>query len=725
MTATDTCTTAAPDEAENAVISEPSLRRRPSGKIKSCHLQRSAIVYVRQSSLVQVNEHLESKDRQYALASYAEELGWAKQQVTVIDEDQGKSGRDSKHRTGFQRLLTEVTLGHVGLVMGLEMSRLARSSKDWHHLLELCALFGTLLGDQDGIYNPTDSNDRLLLGLKGTMSEFELLTMRNRLQRGLVNKAERGELHIAPPIGYQRCPSGEIVLDRDEQVRSIIHLIFDKFDELGTARKVLIYLVENQIRLGYRWNRGPRMGELEWRTPNYGTILRILTHPNYAGAYVFGRKDRGPASQRRDSNWGNSNRYRAGAWRVQLKDCFPAYITWDHYEAIQERIQANTTRNRNAGAPREGCALLAGLAVCGHCGRRFQPYYPRGATYPHYVCRRDQELIQQKTCRGTAARVIDEMVVQQLHEALQPASVKLSLRAIDDSRAERKRLHIQWSKNVERARYETQRAERQYQSVEPENRLVARTLEANWETKLAEQQRIEDEFNRFASETPLQLTEDERAKIAELSNDVQALWNAETTTNSDRKEIIRCLIDKVTILVQHDSQLCDVTIQWKGGYASEHEVIRPVHTLRQLRDTETLRERIAQLKQDNKTDAAVADQLNAEGFIPARCPRGFNAKIVANMRRQFGLAKQSVPERLQQHEWWVPALAKRLGTRAAKLNRWAALGWCHARRSERCNSRWIVWANPGELDRLEQLCQQSQPGRTSYPATLTTPGKRS
>lgn len=726
MTATENHTAATVvEDGKAADLGSSSSRSRFSSKIKSGHLQRSAIVYVRQSTLVQVNEHLESKARQYGLASHAEELGWSKHQISVIDEDQGKSGRDAANRTGFQRLLTEVTLGHVGLVLGLEMSRLARSSKDWHHLLELCALFETLLGDQDGVYNPTDSNDRLLLGLKGTMSEFELLTMRNRLQRGLINKAERGELHIAPPIGYQRLPSGEVVLDTDEQARNVIHLIFDKFDELGTARKVLIYLVRNQLRLGYRWNRGPRRGELEWRRANYGAVLRILTHPNYAGAYVFGRRRSGSASSKRSGKQGDGNRYRADGWRILLKDGFPAYIDWNRYEAIQRRIQTNTTWRCEAGSARGGSALLAGIAVCGRCGRRLQPYYPGGTSHPHYLCRRGQELIEKSACHGTAARVIDELVVQQLHEALRPVSVELSLRAIDDSRAERKRLHQQWSKEVERARYEAQRAERQYQSVEPENRLVARTLEASWEAKLADQRRVEEEFDRLTSDTPLQLSEDERARIVELSSDVAALWSAETTTNLDRQEIVRCLIEQVTILARRDSQRCDVTIRWKGGYTSEHEVLRPVQTLRQLRDTDRLRERIAKLKQVGKTDEAIADRLNAEGFIPARCRHGFNPQMVRSLRLRFGLTMPPVPESLQPDEWWAAALAERLGISVTRLGRWAASGWCHARRSEQYKNRWVVWANPAELDRLERLSRQTGQGPVGYPTALTTPGKRS
>jgi DNA invertase Pin-like site-specific DNA recombinase len=489
---------------------EPLVRGARSTKIQPRHLERSAVVYVRQSTPIQVLEHAESKARQYALATHAVSLGWPSSQVVVIDEDQGKSGRDAQQRTGFQRLLSEVTLGHVGLVLGLEMSRLARSSKDWHQLLELCALFGTLLADQDGVYDPRDSNDRLLLGLKGTMSEFELFTMRNRLQRGLWHKAERGEIHIAPPLGYERLPSGEVVLDSDEQARSVIHLIFDKFDELGSARKVLIYLVENQILLGMRHNRGPRRGQLEWRRPQFGTVWRVLTHPVYAGAYVFGRKEVDRAKAAGWHNRGERKRYRAGAWKILLKDHMPAYISWERYEANQRRLEGNLLGAKSPGVPRKGAALLAGLAVCGSCGRRFRPLYPSPGK-PYYFCRRHLELVEEQTCHGVAARVIDRLVVGQVLEALKPAGLKLSLRAIEDGDKERERLEGQWQKKLERARYDARRAERQYQAVEPENRLVARTLEQRWEAALAEVRRVEEEHDRFRRDRPARLTEAERA----------------------------------------------------------------------------------------------------------------------------------------------------------------------------------------------------------------------
>jgi DNA invertase Pin-like site-specific DNA recombinase len=701
---------------------EPLLRSVRSTKILPRHLERSVIVYVRQSTPMQVMEHAESKARQYALADHAVALGWAKTQVLVIDEDQGKSGRHADQRTGFQHLLEEVTLGHVGLVLGLEMSRLARSSKDWHHLLELCALFGTLLGDQDGVYNPTDSNDRLLLGLKGTMSEFELFTMRNRLQRGIWHKAENGEMHIAPPVGFQKLASEEVVLDTDEQARSVIHLIFDKFDELGTARKVLAYLVRNGIRLGMRLNRGSRRGQLEWRQPQFGTVWRILAHPNYAGAYVFGRKE----VEREQTSGGHARRhpkrYRADAWKILLKDRMPAYISWDRYEANQKRLQSNQQSASSSGVPRKGGAMLSGLVVCGGCGRRFRSLYPRPGK-PYYFCARNLERIEKQTCHGATAGVIDELVIRQVLEALKPAGLKLSLRAIEDVQKERDRLEDQWKKRLERARYEVHRAERQYQTVEPENRLVARTLEQRWEAALLELRRVEDEHDRFTRDKPQRVTEAERRRITALAENIPALWDAPSTSNADRKEIIRCLVDQVVVCVQQNTEHCDVTIHWKGGYTSQHEIIRPVRSQNQLRDGERLRARITELKGAGHTAAAIGAKLTAEGFVTPRQRGVYNANLIYALSRRYGLTDQHARDDLRKGEWSLPDLAKEVDVSCRKLRDWAISKWCHARQSG-SSRQWIIWADREERNRLRRLASHSKLGNTAYPAKLTTPKKR-
>ena len=432
--------------------------------ISDRHLSLLAIVYVRQSGTQQILDHQESRERQYALADYAAALGWPRERILVIDEDQGRSGRTVEQRPGFQRLLAEVTLGHVGIVLGLEISRLSRSSKDWYHLLEVCAVFGTLLADQDGIYDANDSNDRLVLGLKGTMSEVELTTMRNRLERGKLHKAERGELILTVPCGYLKLPHGEVILDPDEQVRAAVHLVFAKFAELGSFGRVYRYLRQHKIYMGCRVHQGPRRGELVWRPVSRSLLGRMLHHPLYAGAYAYGRRRVDP---RRTAASGGKVRMRyvpMAEWKVLKRDCLPAYITWESYLANQQRLLENRSWPQAPGVPRAGAALLAGLLACGACGRRMHAGY-RTKARPYYECMRRK--LAGSTCCGLGAAALDDLVGQQVLRALQPAALELSLHALQNIHQERQRLHEHWQQRLERAAQEARRAERQYQAVEP------------------------------------------------------------------------------------------------------------------------------------------------------------------------------------------------------------------------------------------------------------------
>jgi len=383
----------------NGVTPSPTtFGLRSVSKIRDHHLDRIAMVYVRQSSPQQVLENRESRERQYALAQFAQRLGWPAERVVVVDEDQGQSGKSAKNRSGFQRLMTEVSLNHIGIVLGLELSRLSRSSKDWHQLIDVCGIFNTLLCDQDGVYDPLDSNDRLLLGMKGAMSEFELVTLRNRLLRGSRNKAERGELFLAVPLGYLKTPSGEIIQEPDEQARGMIHLVFDKFEELGSAYAVFRYLVVNDLKLGFRRQRGGRIGELECKPPSPTRILSILRHPIYAGAYAYGLHRAGTKNPA-------TGRAEGGKWFVApeellvlLRDRLPAYITWDRYLANQERLRQNRSLRDTQGVPKRGEALLPGLVACGKCGHRMTTRY-KADKRPSYYCS-ESRCASTRICRG-------------------------------------------------------------------------------------------------------------------------------------------------------------------------------------------------------------------------------------------------------------------------------------------------------------------------------------
>ncbi len=704
-------------------VREPLVRGTRSSKIQDRHRERLAIVYVRQSTPQQVQERIESRTRQYDLAAHAVALGWAADRVVVIDEDQGSSGQAADHRTGFKRLLAEVTMDHVGLVLGLEMSRLARSSKDWHHLLELCAVFGTLLGDQDGVYSPTDTNDRLLLGLKGTMSEFEAVTMRNRLDRGKWNKAQRGELFTAVPLGYVRAADGRVMLDPDEQVQTTVRLLFDTFAEKGSVYGVLHALIRNGITLGVRASHGTRFGELQWRRPNLSTLFRVLHHPMYAGAYVYGRQmvDR---KRPRDANGRSvSRRLPRSEWAVLIRDQVPAYITWEQYEANQNRLRQNQCRADETGVARTGSALLSGILICGTCERRMRTHY-RHARRPFYNCNRHLEQAREQVCHGTAGTPLDELVVRQVMAALEPAAIELSLRVIEDGRREREQLDAHWRKRVERARYDAGRAERQYASVEPENRLVARTLEHRWEEALKATRQVEEEYDRFLRHTPPELSADERERIVALSADIPALWNAVGTTNADRKEIIRGLVERVVIQVHAESESVDATIHWQGGYTSQHEILRPVATYQQLRDNDRLRARVVELHRESTTAAEIARTLTREGFSPPRRCNPFSKEQVWQLLVRFGLTRKLDVETLSKDEWWLSKLASELRVPLQRLRDWIRKGWVHGRQTPH-QKLWIAWADVDELDRLRRLASVSAHGASSYPTVLTRRKHRS
>ena len=374
----------------NAAPHHTGQRPAPAGlfrapKVQPWHLDRLAVVYVRQSTAQQVAENKESTDRQYGLVNRAIELGWPPDRILVIDDDQGKSGSSAEGRPGFQRLLAEVGLDHVGLVLGLEMSRLARSCKDWHQLIELCAMFRVLLADQDGLYDPTDHNDRLLLGLTGIMSEAELHLLRGRMRQGLLNKVARGEVFMCPSVGYVRSPVGGYDFDPDEQVRAVVRMVFDQFERLGTIRKVLRYLVANDIRLGIRPHAGPNRGQLEWRTATRETVSDILHHPIYAGYYCFGRRQADPRRRKPGRRWSGRVLVTPDEYLALIPDKVPAYITREQYDANQRRIAENRARIEYKGAPREGLSLLAGLVVCGRCGKRMTVHYAGRADPPLHV----------------------------------------------------------------------------------------------------------------------------------------------------------------------------------------------------------------------------------------------------------------------------------------------------------------------------------------------------
>src|SRR5262245_28972454 len=640
----------------------------PSPKIRTWHLQRKAIVYIRQSTPQQVLEHRESADRQYSLVHRAAALGWPQDGVEVVDEDQGRSGQTVEGRLGFQYLLAEISLDHVGIIFGLEMSRLARSNKDWHQLLELCAIFRTLLADQDGLYDPTDYNDRLLLGLKGTMSEAELHVLRSRMYQGLLNKARRGEVFNHPPAGYVKSPAGAFELDPDEQAQGVIRLLFVQFERQGSVNGLLRYLVKHNIRLPVRPHHGPNRGQLEWRRPNRATLQYLLRHPIYAGYYRWGHR---PCDPRRKVGG------RPGSGRtvrspeeclVLLEGRCPACITPERFWENQRRLQANSAA-RPKGA-RRGPSLLGGLLVCARCGCRLLVGYTNGGRGLRYSCTRGRLDYGEPRCQSLSGQRLDALVSAEVLSALQPAALELHLAAAADVAQERRRLHEHWQQRLERARYEAGRAARQYQACEPENRLVARELERRWEEALAEQGRLEEEYGRFCRGQPATLSAAEREQIRSLARDIPQLWHADTTTAAERQSLIRLLVEQIDVGVRGESDQVELSIRWAGGFVSRHGLARAVQSYEQLADYPRLRERIAELRAAGKSMAAVAETLNQEGFRPPKRAARFTKEMVAGLLAKGGRSGPrpnalSAAGLLRKREWLLTDLARHLGMPSA------------------------------------------------------------
>lgn len=683
-----------------------------SEKIAPEHLDRLAIVYVRQSSPQQVLNHQESTRLQYNLKTRALQFGWPEGQVLVIDDDLGKSGATAEGRLGFQRLVSEVGLGNVGMILGIEMSRLARSCKDWHQLLEVCAIFGTLIADLDGIYDPAHYNDRLLLGLKGTMSEAELHILKQRMYEGKINKARRGDLAFPVPLGYARRPSGEVVMDPDEQARSVVKLVFRKFDELLTVNAVLSYFVDHDIQLGFRIQNGPGRGELEWRRPNRGTLTVMLHNPIYAGAYAFGRSLTDPRRKKPGSRWAGQVTRAPEEWLVLLKDRFPAYITWEQYETNVARMKANRSRWDAPGAPRRGAALLSGLLSCAKCGARMTVHYGPHDRRHVYICSRQKTDYGDDVCQRVTGSVIDAFVRDRVLDALAPASLELSLEATKNLERERAELATLWQQRLERAQYEADRAARQYRLVEPENRLVARQLERDWEEKLAEFKRLEEEHRRFEHNQPRRLSESEREAIRRLAADIPALWNAPTTTDAERKEILRQVVDRVVADNLDASERVRVEIRWIGGSKTEGEMTRPIGRFERLSNYEQLCGRVRALVAQGLNAGAIAERLNAEGFRMPKHGSNFTADTVRRFKRSLGLIqprrRTSTRDGLGPNEWWVQELAPRIGMSEVTLYKWLRQSRVKARQEAKPLGRWIIWADPAEIERLREIFQRGQ-----------------
>jgi DNA invertase Pin-like site-specific DNA recombinase len=670
------------------------LDPRIPDKIGARHCERQAVVYVRQSTMRQVEQNRESTRLQYGLADRACRLGWRQEQILVIDDDLGRSAASALDRPGFQRLVAEVGLGHVGLVLGIEVSRLARSCRDWHQLLEMCALFDTLIGDADGIYDPSTYNDRLLLGLKGTMSEAELHILKARMHEGRRAKAARGELVLGLPRGYVLKPSGEVALDPDEGVQQVIRLVFAVFERRRSVSGVLRYLVDHEIQLPDRIRTGPNKGDIRWNRPSRATLSDMLRHPAYAGAYVYGRRHHdGRLRVPGQPHSGRRFRRDPQTWTVLQQGAYPAYIDWGTFEQNQEQMAAN--RNRYPGIPRGGGALLGGLVACGMCGRRMFTGYNDDGHEARYVCNQMAATFGAPRCQSISACPVDEHVSALMLSALAPSAIEVSLQVAEDLELERQQLHEQWKQRLERAGYETALARRRYEAVDPQNRLVARTLERDWEAALTAEQALRAEHERALARAPERLTEEEKATVRRLASDIPALWRAPTTTARDRQAIARLMIERVVILVHGESERADLACHWAGGVVTKNTLIRPVRRFEQLEHFDQMLAQITEMRSQGATAQCIADRLNAEGWRPPK-KHTFDAAMIRRLLQRRGLGTKrpiwsgNVP-RIDETEMTLQELADRLGAHRQTVYGWLRRGKLTGRLAQVGTQRiWLV-----------------------------------
>lgn len=651
-------------------------------KITTSHQARTAVVYVRQSTLAQVERNTESTARQYDLVARAVELGWPRSAVRVIDDDLGVSGASVTGRGGFAELAAQVGLGQVGIVLSLECSRLARNNADWYRLLDLAGMADTLIADTDGVYHPALFNDRLVLGMKGTMSEAELHILRARLDGGIRNKAARGELRRALPVGLVWGEAdGEILTHPDEAVTGVITAIFDRFAVAGSVRGVWLWLRDQCLKFPLQPTAYLHGTEITWVEPTYHAVHTVLTHPAYAGAYVFGKT-------RRQRYLGDDGQLRIrrrtlpqAQWEVLITDHHRGFIDWDTYQANQARIGTNirpVAHEPGTGAVREGAALLQGLATCGRCGRKLAVYYDGPAkSTPGYYCTGTGELVEGRGTRHlrVGGVAIDATVTHAFLAALAPAALQACLAAAEVLEDGHDTALDQWRRQVQQARYTASKAERRYRAVDPDNRLVARGLETEWNTALHQLADTEAELTRRQTTRPKTLTPHEKQAILALGDDLDGVWTAPTTTDKDRKQLLRTLLEEVNISLHrdHTEGHAELVLRWKGGAISELSVPikRKPPQIRTDEDTIELLRRLAV----HYPDAKIAGILNRQGRRTAR-KLSFTASRVQSLRHHWGIPCHQPGDDPQEGELLTVAdAAQELGLAPSTLHRWLSDGF--------------------------------------------------
>jgi DNA invertase Pin-like site-specific DNA recombinase len=683
----------------------------PDLKINADHLRRDAYLYVRQSTLRQVAENGESTQRQYALRDRAVAAGWPTERVHVIDCDLGKSGSSAIARDGFQELVSEVALAKAGIVMGLEVSRLARNSADWHRLIELCALTGTLILDEDGIYDPASFNDRLLLGLKGTMSEAELHILKARMRGGQLNKARRGELEIGPPVGLIYRPDGILDLDPDAQVQNALRLVFDTFERLGSATRTVKFFLDEGILFPRRLRKGPNKGDLLWAPPRHARILQILHNPRYAGAFVYGRTH----SRHRPGGGVSQIKVPMDDWQFVFPDHHRGYIDWDRFKANQVRLTDNAQAyaiQRRSGPVREGSALLQGRVLCGLCGERMGVRYSQehGQLVPTYMCQETTTRRGGKLCQSVPGKVVDPAIGALLVELMTPMTLEVSLAVQSEIEARSAETDAMRRQHIERTRYEAELARRRYMKVDPDNRLVADALEAEWNEKLRLHTDVVEDYERRGQEDVGALDAKMRRHILALAEQFPRIWADPRVDVRERKRILRLLVADVTLI---KAETITAHVRLSGGATRTLTLNRPL-PIAQIRKFKP--ELVAEVDRllDKHCDREIAELLNHLGRKTWE-GKPFNLKKIACIRSAYKLPSRH--ERLRRHGLLTTReIAQRFDVSETAVHRWGREGLITRRYTDSLSRG--LWEIPTGQTIIKGSCGHRRPARL---ASITSP----
>jgi DNA invertase Pin-like site-specific DNA recombinase len=675
-----------------------------TAKASSQQLQKTAYIYVRQSTMGQVRHHRESTERQYALKEKAMNLGWTENFVRVLDGDLGRSGASMVNRTDFKTIVTDVSLGKVGAVFALEASRLARSNADWHRLIEICGITGTLIVDEDGCYDPSDFNDGLLLGLKGTMAQAELHFIRARLQGGKLNKAQKGELRFPLPVGYVFDEAERIVKDPDDQVRGAITMVFSAFRQTGSAYGVVQHFATKNLLFPKRSYGGAWDGKLHWGRLTDSRVLAILKNPSYAGVYAFGRYRCVKEILEDGEVRSRIARMPREEWLVEIRDHHEGYLTFEQQLKNLDLIEKNRTNPQEAvlsGPAREGLALLQGLLICGCCGRRLTPRYRgNGGIYPIYDCNwRRREGLSKTSCMSVQCGYLDRAVETRLLEIVNKEQIDLALEAFEILQQRDQQISGQWKLRIQRAEYEVQLAQKQYDQVDPENRLVASTLERRWNDSLIELEKVKQQIAELSHEQSL-IASFERDQVLALARDLPRLWHAPETSSKDKKRILQLLIDDITV-EKPERYVALLHVRWQGGIREDLKLELPRPSGERWRHSESLVKKVRKLAEEN-SDAEIAAQLNAEGLISAK-GNPFTRSSVSWIRH-----KHKIPpaEKKKADELTVKEVAKRFDVSPNVVYYWIERKIITARRLNNGSPYWIT-IDQRKSDELEKWVQES------------------